>query len=216
MIRVYVLIAAGVIALIYYTTTWYLNKKRRGNIKLAAESLNFTYSADNGKGLLESLGVFKLFNIGGSKKITNIMTGNMNNIPVTVFDYSYITGGYKNSRARRQSVVMFESERLRLPEFILQPQNILHKMGQVFGSKDIRFEAYLTFNKLYSLRGDDEVAIRNVFNDSVISYFERHPGLSIEAFTTRLLFYRAAKQAPPAKLESFIQESCEVYKLFKK
>jgi hypothetical protein len=216
MVRYYILAAVVAAGIIFYLITQYFNNKRRKAIQLLAESLNYTFLARGDKYQLNILHGFHLFAQGNSKNSMNIMTGTINSIPFTFFDYSYTTGGGRSSRTKQQSVIVFESEQLQLPDFVLRPENLFHKIGKVFGYKDIGFENYPIFSKLYLLRGSDEESIRKTFKDRVIGYYERNQGLSTEAYQNKLIVYRASKRIPPNEIQSFIQQACEVFGLFKK
>lgn len=194
---------------------WYYNKQRQKALKQLAETLNFTFSAKGDKSLQDALAGFHLFSQGHSRQISNVLIGKFNDIPVTVMDYRYTTGGGKSSHTWQQTVIAIESSKLALPVFILRPENIFDKIGSAFGKKDINFETAPQFSKRYMLRGDDEPSIRMIFNQWIIEYYERHPGLSTEGDGQKLIYYRVSKSVTPDKIESFLQEAYEIYGLFK-
>jgi hypothetical protein len=194
----------------------YLGRRRSRAIRQIAELNNFSFSETGGEFLIEKLDELHLFSQGHRKKISNILTGRITGLPVTVFDYSYTTGSGKSSNTAQQTVVYFDSDRLSSPRFLLHPENVFHKIGQVFGYKDIDFQIYPQFSSGYLLRGDDEDAVRSVFSDTVLSYFQLHRGLSTEGFGTQLIYYRANRRVSPEKIQSFIEEAYEVFSLFKK
>jgi hypothetical protein len=138
MIVLIILGSIAVAAIIIYII-WYYNKKRSTDLKLLAESMNFTYSQKGDKSLMDSLSEFHLFSQGYSRRISNVLTGKFNLIPVTVVDYKFTTGGGKSSHTWYQTVLVIESDKLQLPRFVLRPENIFDKIGSIFGKKDINF-----------------------------------------------------------------------------
>lgn len=81
--------------------------------------------------------------------------------------------------------------------------------------KDIDFTSHGGFSNNYILRGRDENAIRSAFTYEVISFFEDHKGLTVEAKGSRLFYYRNGIRIRPDKIQYFITEGLEILKLFK-
>jgi hypothetical protein len=165
-----------VIAVIVLIGTRYFSKQRTKAIQQTAESLNFAFSEKDDTGLANALGGFHLFSQGYSRRISNVLTGKFNLVPVTIMDYKYTTGGGKSSHTWQQTVLVIECGKLQLPRFLLRPENLFDKIGSVFGQKDINFETAPVFSKRYLLRGDNEESVRRVFNEPVLEYYEQHPG----------------------------------------
>ena len=134
---------------------------------------------------------------------------------VFVFDYRYTTGGGNNSHTWRQTVILFESDQMQLPKFALRPENVFHKIGQVFGYQDIDFHSHPEFSKRYLLRGESEGDIREIFSSEVRSFYETDGKLSTEAAGKQLIHYRAGKRVDPEKLTDLIREGVKVLTLLR-
>lgn len=214
MIALIVLGGIALIAIVIYII-WYYNRQRTKALKLMAESLNFTFAEKCDKSLMNTIGTFHLFSQGYSRRISNVLTGKFNLIPVTIMDYKYTTGGGKSSHTWYQTVLFIESDKLWLPRFVLRPENLFDKIGSVFGKKDINFETAPIFSKRYLLRGDDEQSIRSLFNEQVLEYYEQHPGVSTEGDGVKLIYYRTSKRIPPDRIQAFLQEGYDVFNLLK-
>ena len=130
-------------------------------------------------------------------------------------DYKFTTGGGKSSHTWYQTVLVIESDKLQLPRFVLRPENIFDKIGSIFGKKDINFETAPVFSKRYLLRGDNEEAIRSLFNARVLEYFKQHLGVSAEGDRVKLIYYRTSKRVSPDKIQGFLQEGYDVLTLLK-
>ncbi len=205
-----------IVVIIVYAVISYYSKQRQKAFRQQAESLNLTFSEKADQAIMDAMSGFHLFSQGHSRRISNVLTGKFNDIPVTLMDYKYTTGSGKNSHTWSQTVAAFEYEKLSLPVFVLRPENLFDKIGSVFGKKDIDFEAAPIFSKKYLLRGDDEPSIRMIFNEWALQYYEQHPGLSTEGDGRKLIYYRISKPVAPAKIEAFLQEGYEIYGLFKR
>jgi hypothetical protein len=210
-------IAAVVILILIIFYVWKRNfsGKRAEALGQLAQTLNFTFSPRDDGTLMATLGGFQLFTKGQSRKLTNILNGKNSGTPVMVMDYQYTTGSGENAHTWRQTVLVMESENLALPYFSLRPENVFDKIGSVIGYKDIDFPIYPKFSKQYFLRSKDELSIRNIFTDSLIQYYEQHPGLNTEGEGNRLIYYQGPKIVPADKLQEFMQQGYELFSLFK-
>ena len=164
--------------------------------------------------MFERLKTFHLFSKGRSRKIKNLMEGEANKVELAIFDYQYTTGGGEHSHTYRQSILFFRSPKLYLPDFSLRPENVFHKIGGAFGYKDIDFETHPIFSKSYLLRGDNEAAIRGLFNNKLLNFIQSQQKISIEGSGDQLIFYRHKNRVKPEKVESFMEEGFQVFDQF--
>ena len=208
-VPVSLVIVAGIIALVIR-----YDKKRREALKEKAMTLGFSYTPKTGVSEIKSAQEFHLFNIGHSRRIKNMMQRTSEGMQSAIYDYQYTTGGGQNSHTSVQTVFQFESERLRLPAFILRPENIFHKIGQSFGYQDIDFESFPEFSKRYLLRGKDESDIRKLFNQAIISFFEQEKGIVVEGKGQIIICYRSGKRVKPDDLFEMIEKMRRIYNLF--
>ncbi len=59
-----------------------------------------------------------------------------------------------------------------MKNFSFDSESFFHKIRNIIGYKDIDFDTHPNFSKNYLLNGEDENAIRNVFNEGVLYFFE--------------------------------------------
>lgn len=149
------LLFAGFVALfgVLATVAWMNEKKRTAAMQALAASMNFTFAAVDRGALLTSLGQFHLFSQGHARKLANVMCGSANGIDVALMDYRYTTGSGKNAQTHSQTVIRFRSGLLQLPDFTLRPERVFHRIGEVFGYKDIDFSTHPGFSKQYLQQG---------------------------------------------------------------
>ncbi len=211
-------IVVGVLALIgtIIVAAIKAEKKRSEALQAAAERMKFTFSRKGDPNLLDRLKNFHLFSQGHSKKIASVLMGKAGALDVAVFDYAYTTGGGNHLQHWRQTVIFFERDDMSLPKFTLRPENIFHKIGQVFGYKDIDFDSHPEFSKRYLLRGENEEAVRATFGDDACSFYESDLKLSTEAAGPQLIHYRSGKRVSPDQISEFIKQGVRVLTLFRK
>lgn len=209
-----ILVGVGVIVGVVLYFTYLAEKKRTELMQRAAEELGFEFFPKGDGPLLTELSLFNLFTQGHSRRLYNLMRGEANNLEVAIFDYTYVTGGGKSSHTWHQTILCFGMPDTNLPSFSLRPQTFWHKIGAWFGYQDIHFDTHPVFSDKYLLRGRDEAAIRALFRDEVLSFYEHSEGLSTEGYGHRLLHYRQAKRVDPQNIRSFLEEGFKALALF--
>jgi hypothetical protein len=190
-------------------------KKRTEELKLLAQELGFEFAPAGDGDFLQSLNEFHLFSQGHSHKLSNLMRGTSNNLDVAVFDYKYVTGGGKSSHTWNHSVICFRFDGPPLPASSLRPENIWHKIGSWFGYRDINFESHPAFSKIYLLRGEDENAIRALFTQALLDFYEQKPGLSTEGSGNTLLYYQHAVRLEPQAIRGFMEDGFKALGLYR-
>lgn len=136
-------------------------------VEAAALHSGWTFTADRVKPEELGAAAFPLFTHGRSQRAYNVMRGSDGPIQIAVFDYRYTVGSGKHQSTVSQTVVHLRSPRLELPRFVLAPENFLHKVGGLFGYRDIDFDSGPDFSKQYLLRGSSEGRVSDVFTPSV-------------------------------------------------
>jgi hypothetical protein len=167
-----VFVTLGVLA--FGVMLYYREMRRREDLQNVAGKLGFSFCPEGDPHLLGKFGQFHLFSQGRSRKVRNVMRGEIQDIAVSLFDYRYTTGSGKHSHTHAQTVVLFESERLALPFFTLRPEGFFHKMAGAFGYEDIDFDGSPAFSDAYLLKGTHEDLIRAIFEPQVRAYYTRH------------------------------------------
>jgi hypothetical protein len=198
----------GVLALVggIVWLSLYIEKKRTEAVRQAALRLGFEFFPKGDPVFYNEMSVFHLFQQGHTRILKNLLRGSVSDADVAIFDYRFTIGGGKNQHTKNQTVIWFRSAGLNLPDFTLGPENILHKVGAVFGYQDIDFEHNPGFSKRYLLRGQDETRIRMLFNDSVLRFYEQKHPVCTEGKANHFIFFRSARQAKADELNSLLEE----------
>ena len=204
----------GSIALAIGGAVWFsmhATKKRRESMMRAAESMGLTFYPDGDPSLLSRLSTFKLFNQGRARKMKNLIQGDSGEVNIAIFDYQYTTGSGKNSSTHSQSVVALQSSQLVCPDFTMRPENMFDKIGSALGFQDIDFESHPLFSKSFVLQSSDETAIRQYLTPSLLEFFQTKLGISVEAQSGTMFFYRSGRRIKPEQIKDNLTQAYEVF-----
>lgn len=209
----YIVIGFFVFVAIVIGSIFRLAKKRREDLKNAAHRYGFSYMSSD-PSIFAMLPRFDIFSKGHSRTVSNILRGELNKIKWTIFDYRYIVGGGKSSSTHLQTVIITQLDS-NLPRFTIGPESFFHRIGDVFGYKDIDFIDNPDFSKKYLLKGPDEPSIRELFTPEVLRFFEsRERGINVETDDNNIIIYNYGKLISPKNLYSFINEATRIVNLF--
>lgn len=208
-ILIFVGVATAIVGAIAYS--YYAAKKRRESMLENAEAMGLTFFPNGDADLLDRLSMFKLFNQGHGRKMRNLIQGDSGEVNIAIFDYQYTTGGGKNSQTHVQSVVALQSSQLICPDFTMRPEGMFDRIGSALGFQDIDFESHPEFSASFVLQGSDEEAIQQYFNQSVLDFFADKPGISVEAQTGSMFFYRTRKRISPDQIKDNLAQAYEVF-----
>jgi hypothetical protein len=203
-----VAVGLGVAALIVASIRG--ERRRNEAMARASETIGFAFAPKGHPGDLKALADLPLFGSGHSRKVRNLMTGRMGAVGARLFDYQYTVGGGKHSHTWRQTVALIPAPP-GLPDFVLAPENIFHKVGQRFGYQDIDFDHSPEFSSRYLLRGADETAIRAAFSPDRLAFLAGQPGWTVESRGGYLGVYRAGKRCRPEDLPTLFADVQRVW-----
>lgn len=198
------------------------DKKRREALQAIAPRIGFAFDPKPLQQVPFGGFNFRLFEQGHSRKLYNLLSQNRSDgTQIAIFDYKYTVGRGKNRRTYAQTVFAAQVTitSFYLPKFRLDPEvSWVHGIGKLFGLKDINFERYPKFSKLYLLRGDDEVQIRMRFHGGILEWLEQHPNLCAEGQTsmnnTCMLMWLQNKRVEPERILSFSAAGQELWQRF--
>ncbi|MCK4968178.1 MAG: hypothetical protein KAS12_03915, partial [Candidatus Aenigmarchaeota archaeon] len=133
-------------------------KKQTEKFRNVATTMGLSFIEKVPSDFLFKMSDFKLFNMGSSKKATNLIEGEDFGIKFSIFNYEYAIRFHRYGKMCSQSVYFVQSEKINLPSFSLGPKLFFYEIGDVLGSKDIEFDTHPLFSKNYILKGEDENA----------------------------------------------------------
>ena len=216
-------LGAGTLAIIFLVAASAMAfrhlKKYADAMRKVAESLNFTYEKSWD---MSSLNNYIGFDFYKNKKdlqfIKHIMSGSRNCVDITIFEFTHrkrrISSDESNHINQTQTVFVFKADGMDLPHFEMNPKGIFNKIGVIFGKQDITFQAHPLFSNKYVLRGDDEKLIRQVFDESVLSFFEKHTGLTVEGKNNTLIIYKRLQVIESHMISTYLDGYLNIQKIF--
>lgn len=139
-------------------------------------------------------------------RVSNVLSKSEPGRRTILLDFRYTVGG-KNRHTHRQTLAALQRDRRKLPAFELSPESVFHKIGDLFGWHDIDFEHRPEFSAKFLLRSEDEGTVRRFFNGTVLAYFEKHLGWSVETDGEWVVIYRADRRVRPEDLTEFLEDA---------
>jgi len=211
MIAVPLIFIAGIVLLIVNARS--RSGGRTAQMQAVTNQMRWTFTQQIPFTSIPNASCFHLFTQGNWVRVLNVMSGQVEGAQVIVFDITFDSKYVHRTKPREQTVALFLSNQLSLPAFMLCPFNWKHKLGSVF-SNSVNFPSHPAFSSQYLLTGNDAPNIQRIFNDSLLSYCESNPGLSIEAGGEQIFIYREESLVAPQNLPWFVNESLRVFKSF--
>jgi hypothetical protein len=190
---------------------------RSSHLRKIAYKLGLEYQQEDDYDLTTQLSDFRLFRKGSRKRVSNILRrqDGLMEFDIRIFDYRYLSWNGNKMQQQTQTVFYLQSTQLGLPELWMQPETILHKIGELLGMGDIDFVRFPKFSGNYRLTGEDETFIRHHFSDEVLNYFTLEKGWSLEGVGYFMILYKKGRIMSPEAIEDFYQRGMKVFELLK-
>lgn len=183
-------------------------------LQQTATALGWTFTASPPLSIIPDLERHFLFSQGRAKTIINMLSGEVQGARAALFDYKYTTGYGRSTQVHQQTVVYFQAGKLNLPQFSLRPEGLAYKLMTAFGYNDIDFPSHPTFSAKYLLRGPDEPAIRQAYNDRVLAYFDNQLKLWVDGAGQELFVYQLNTTVPSENVRPFLDQGIAVLNIF--
>jgi hypothetical protein len=163
-------------------------KKRREILALKAQDLKLTFEAEQRASFAHKYGFLgKLGITGGAHKQSciNIMTGELDSNPVTLFDYYYVTDSYRvwwwapswEKHCYLSFIIVTMNSNF--PELTIAKEGFFSKISQAIGFDDIDFESH-AFSQRYKVKSKDKKFAYDFCNARMIDYLLDQPTMTIE------------------------------------
>lgn len=193
----------------------YKSEQRKARFQTLCFNFEKDFLDKDEYGVKAFLKTFHLYHRNG--KISNLCMSKSTdtNAGYYLFDYQYVVAAGNHVKRYKQTVFFVHDREMFLPEFLLKPEHVGHKIAAYFGWEDIDFAHQPHFSNTYHLSGDDETWIRDNFTDPVLSYFSKTSGWHVEAANHFLIFYAFNSLIPENILFDFYKMGKHVYALFK-
>ncbi len=193
---------------------FYAEKKRAESLKDFADELGLDFFPKGREDVLAKVQQFKLFSTGRSRKMKNLILGTTDIASIAIFDYQYTTGSGKNSSTHSQTVVSMQSSALTIPDFTLRPEGLMDWFGSALGFQDIDFDNHPEFSKLFVLKGENEAAVREFFDDQILDFFVQRKGVTFEGASGVFVYCRRRTRTSVQDIKKYLEEGYTVYSSF--
>jgi hypothetical protein len=213
----YIFIGIAVLVVGLIALNAWQQKKRTEAWQRVAGELHIEFLGNNND-VLNRCGGMKLFSRGRSRRFLNAICGDAGDTKIILGDYRFRTGSGKNSSTHVYTVCVLQSAQLNVTGCYLRPQiSFFDAIGAMLGGQDINFADDETFSRAYVLQGEDEEAIRKLFDTEVRAWFversQRH--LQFEARGGTLVFHTGRRRKPD-EAKQLMGEALDIMNLLAK
>ncbi|MGH7537446.1 MAG: hypothetical protein ACREMF_02320 [Gemmatimonadales bacterium] len=210
-----ILVGGGIVAAVLHR-----NRRRREALEQYCLVRGYRFERER-PGAEADLEAFGIFRQGHNRRWRATITGQIGGRPFTAFEYTYVTGGGKNSNHHRLTVMLWESIETSLPAFTLVPEGFFRRLAQRFGVKDFDFIDDAGFSRAYQLQGDDEAAVRALFTPPLRAFLAAPAPEGVKATRyqlagagPRLLWWCDGRLPGPDALDEFLVEGDRLRRQF--
>ena len=215
------------VCMLAFVTGMFLFKRKKRAIRTAlmeqlSQQLNLSFTPADTGGFGKLLQGFDLFKRerrkwGQNGKVTNVMSGQVGNAQVYIFDYTYIISNGKSAQEIRQTVFFANNNKWSLPHFSLKPENWWRKVMQKIGmANDINFPENPDFSDKFWLTGGIESMIRAQFNPEIQAFLSERPPANIEGNNFYLIAYKPRTVLDAAQAKTFFEHCCQLTEMMQK
>lgn len=123
---------------------------------------------------------------------------------IEISDITLTEGVRMDQEDTKVTVILLSEMAFTVPDFSLEPEHLWTKLSELSFGKDIDFQNHPIFSKKYYLRGEDESALREFFNERCISFFESHGNIHMESHRNKLLIYKKKETLEASEIEEVL------------
>jgi len=172
--------------------------RRQNTLEDLAKDYGLTYDSKNE---IEThfLDKFHFFRTKSIDHIYNKLS-TKNNI-LSIFDIEFSEGEFIAKETIRTTMLYIKLDK-KITAFTLDREGFLEKVYAFAGFKDIPIQEHSDFNKRFYLLGENETAIKALFNDDLIHFFESNPYYHVESNGTCLLVFNKERLASTKEVKA--------------
>ncbi|WP_340156278.1 SulP family inorganic anion transporter [uncultured Winogradskyella sp.] len=172
--------------------------KRQNTLEDFAQNYELSYDSKNEKEthFLDKFHFFRTKTIG---HIYNKLT--TKNDAISIFDIEFSEGEFIAKETIRTTMLYMTLDK-NIPKFTLDREGFLEKVYALAGYKDIPIQEHSDFNKRFYLLGENETAIKSLFNDEITHFFESNPYYHVESNGKCLLVFSKERLASTKEVKA--------------
>lgn len=126
-----------------------------------------------------------------SNKLRNVLQKHSKSLHANIYLFDYTA--QSDFRTNNTTVLLIESELLKLPEFIIRPKKTTEKLGSLFSSKDPNALRYPAFFKTFTLLGVEKDLLQYFVTQKLTDLMMQEPNITVEGLKKYLILYEKNK-----------------------
>lgn len=164
---------------------------------------------------------FHFFEIRPIERKSNCIQGTFEDLSIDweIADVTFCEGAAFTAEVFNATVMVLKLNK-EIPEFSMEKEGVFEKIFDRLmaftGYKDIDFEMYTDFSEKFLLMGNDEQAIRSLFTNEMIQFFENQQIHHLESNGDAILIFDRIKLARTDETIAFMEYGKELAKLLEK
>jgi len=173
----------------------YSSAKRRKELAAWAQARGLRFSREKVRDMDDRYPEFKCLRRGRSRYAFNVMTGDLQGLPITAFDYHYVTGSGKNRRVSHFSALIAHSP-LPLKPLFIRREHTFDRVTEFLGWDDIDFESAEFSRKFYVTSPDKRWAF-DVIHQQMMEYLLAAPKYSLQFDSANVIAWKSSRFKGP-------------------
>ncbi len=161
--------------------------KRQKALRLYARKLEWEFDHNEFYDFTE-FKQFKFFKTKPIDRARNKLIGAVGRIEIILADLDYHEGEFISRESRHSTMVILRLPR-QIPHFVMDQELLLDRVAHLAGFTDINFYLHPDFSKTFKLKGHDEKAMRQFFDDELIEFFQSNKAFHLESNGDELLIF---------------------------
>lgn len=122
-----------------------------------------------------------------------------------------VTEGARTTENNYKTSVLFISHlHDHFPDFRMEKEGYFDKF---FSGQDINFSGFPAFSKMYLLKGSNEKAIRDFFDEDLLRFFEKNTDFLVETKANKILIHRDLGLTSPYDVENEFAFAEELFRI---
>jgi hypothetical protein len=189
-----------------------LRRARTNKTRAAVAALGWTLVPRADYKSIPYANSFQIFAQAHQRRIANLISGMRGNDQVMIFDYSAEMSWFTN-RPVVETIALVISNQAALPTFRMWEQRLSSILG-LSPRHPISFTGHPVFTSTYGLDGEDEGALRRMFDNDMLAYLESNIGLNLEGSGGVLVVHRRGVMIPPEGIARAVDEALFLFHTF--
>lgn len=183
-----------------------------------AKKTPFSFTPKDEFGVLNLLKDFRLFQLGGEKRIVNILRDKaaLHESDFQVFDYQYTISHGDSSLNYPQTVFFAQSKKLALPPFSIRPPHFFNTTENYLNFGDINEEAAPLFSDQFMGQGATRGQLYKNLSAEMQHFFTTEKDWNVEGLNYYMIFYKKKKVLHTTEILDFYKRGRAIMDMFSK